>query len=138
MQNCTKRVGEKLRQFEARRADARRMIRMCIELVRTSVCWNEGCLGAPFEGLILGPPRSSGALQALPDKVHTDGCAYGMKTYDTKELILKSWCIQTSTAEMASRLDMRCQKNHAHAVLEGSARVNATSYYPLRMVRRWV
>ena len=101
--------------------------------VGTKVAWEH-----PLRASSWGLPELQELCKLLPHKVHTDGCAYGMRTYDTKELILKSWCIQTSTAEMASRLDMRCQKNHAHAVLEGSARVNATSYYPLRMVRRWV
>jgi hypothetical protein len=61
-----------------------------------------------------------------------------MKTIDTGGTILKSWRLHCATEEQALRVQKTCQGHHEHAPIEGSDRVNATSYYPLPMVRKWV
>jgi len=76
-------------------------------------------------------------FKMLPFKCRVDGCCFGMKAVDTGELIQKSWRIQCATQEQARRIAFTCQGNHEHATLEGSKRVNASSYYPIAMRKRW-
>ena len=115
------------------------MIKYMIVLVQ--ILLGFGCLVAwehPLRASSWQLPEVIELCKVMPFKVHTDGCCYNMRSIDTNELVLKSWRIQCTTAEQASRLDLRCQGNHVHTPLEGGDRVNATSYYPLPMVKRWV
>ena len=125
--------------FQKRLAEARRMIRLTIELVRVlievgcDVAW-EHPLRARSWGL---EEVINMCTKLVPHKSRTDGCCWGMRTVDTKELILKSWRIQCTTEEQAQRLNRTCQGNHIHAPIEGTARVSGTSYYPGAMARKW-
>ena len=83
-------------------------------------------------------PELQPILKVMPFKCRVDGCQYGMRTIDTNEVILKSWRIQCTTQEQACRIAKTCDGSHLHAPIEGGDRVNATSYYPLPMVKKWI
>jgi len=122
-----------------RRRQARWMIRMCIELIRVmSAVGCNACWEHPLRASSWQLPEMEQLFKMLPYKCRVDGCCFGMKAIDTGQLIQKSWRIQCATQEQARRIAFTCQGNHEHATLEGSKRVNASSYYPIAMCRRWI
>ena len=139
MQNLTPMTPEREVKLASQRKHARRMIRLVIELVEVIIeCGGDPAWEWPLRASSWTLPEMEKLLQLLPHKSRPDGCAFGMKAHDVNELILKSWRIQCRTEEQANRINIQCQGNHLHVPIEGSDRVNATSYYPVAMAKRWV
>jgi len=139
MQNLNQRTPEQIARLNAKRKVSKRMIRLMVTIIKALI-------SVGSKPVFEWPLRCSGwslnemkpILQLLPYRSRVDGCQFGMKTIDTDEVILKSWRLQCCTQEQALRVNKTCQGNHEHAPIEGSARVNATSYYPQPMVKKWM
>ena len=139
MQNMNQRTLEQIQRLNKKRSHSKRMIKLMVEIIQVLI--EIGC-----KPVYEWPLRCSGwtltevqpILKALPYKSRVDGCQYDMRTVDTDELILKSWRIQCATLEQSCRITKTCSRDHNHAPIEGGDRVNATSYYPQRMVKKWV
>jgi hypothetical protein len=139
MQNLSNGKRRDEAEFQEKRRQSRRMIRMVIELVK--VMSDVGCKPAwewPLRACSWQLPEMDKLYKLLPYSARVDGCCYGMRTIDTKELVLKSWRIQCATQEQLLRIACKCQGNHTHAPIEGFNRTNATSYYPVAMAKRWM
>ena len=139
MQNLTPMTPEREVKLASQRKHARRIIRLVIEVVERMVeCGCDPAWEWPLRASSWSLPEMERLFKLLPHKSRPDGCAFDMRAIDTGELLLKSWRIQTRTEEQARRINIQCQKNHEHAILEGSDRVNASAYYPKEMAKRWV
>ena len=140
MQNVTPMTPEREVKLASQRKHARHMIRLTIELVEVMV--EVGCDPAwewPLRASSWKLPEMEKLLELLPHKSRPDGCAFNMRAVDRPDsFILKSWRVQCRTAEQADRINIQCQGNHIHIPLEGSVRVNASSYYPKQMAVRFI
>ncbi|CAK0867947.1 unnamed protein product, partial [Prorocentrum cordatum] len=63
-----------------------------------------------------------------------DGCMYGLRDYNTNELVEKGWRIMTTNPEF-SKVATVCDHSHGHRVISGKLHTAATAYYPQAMCK---
>ncbi|CAK0838883.1 unnamed protein product, partial [Prorocentrum cordatum] len=63
-----------------------------------------------------------------------DGCMYGLRDYNTNELVEKGWRIMTTDPEF-SKVATVCDHSHGHRVISGKLHTAATAYYPQAMCK---
>ncbi|CAK0814911.1 unnamed protein product [Prorocentrum cordatum] len=63
-----------------------------------------------------------------------DGCMYGLRDYNTNELVEKGWRILTTDPEF-SKVATVCDRSHGHRVINGKQHTAATAYYPQAMCK---
>ncbi|CAK0875282.1 unnamed protein product [Prorocentrum cordatum] len=63
-----------------------------------------------------------------------DGCMYGLRDYNTNELVEKGWRILTTDPEF-SKVATVCDHSHGHRVINGKQHTAATAYYPQAMCK---
>ena len=137
-QNANQRTPEQRERLFHKRKDAKRMIRLVLELVKVLV--SHGCKIAweqPLRASSWQLEEYQELFKMCPYSCRVDGCFYGMRTIDTGELVLKSWRFQCSTQEQCDRIKAKCHGNHVHAPIVGSKRTAATSYYPKSLCRKY-
>ena len=120
-QKANQRTPEQRERLFHKRKDAKRMIRLVLELVKVLVSY--GCKIAweqPLRASSWQLDEYQELYKMCPYSCRVDGCFYGMKTIDTNELVLKSWRFQCSTQEQCDRIKAKCQGNHTHAPIVGS------------------
>ena len=75
--------------------------------------------------------------KTLPYEVVVHGCAVGLNTPDTGELMPKKWKFLTNDQRLWLALQpLKCDGRHGHAAIEVSRRTEQSGHYPPALCRR--
>ena len=143
IQNLNLNRPSAVRKKEKGREESRRMLQVCLPVLRVvTLCnggdfyfeWPTGSQGWHAPELL----EFRAAIRRQGRKVYecrVDGCSYGMRSKRTGRYLRKKWTVWTSDAVMFDKLGRRCPKDHLHDVIQGSETA-ASAFYPRRMAAK--
>ena len=143
IQNLNVNRPSAVRKKEKGRDVSRRMLRVCLPVLKVVTLtnggdfyfeWPSGCQGWHAPELL----EFQAAIKRQGRKVYecrVDGCAYGMQSKHTGHYLRKRWTVWTSDLSMYSGLSRRCPKDHHHDVIQGRE-TSMSAFYPPRMAAK--